>query len=780
MFRRGWKTRVAIVVAVGICAPLVSSGAAFGSPSNPVAAVGMPFTGTWASNVLVNPPYTTDTSYPAVSPANNGGDWATDLYAAEGTPVTLQVISPDGPVTFTWESSTTSCGTSSKVDVLVNGAFVGWIYYGHLLGGRGTNTADPQPTNGMTLGTVHDWGNGCNDGPHLHIELSNVSASAYACWTDNGQPGVTLSQGASLGLVGSLNNGPKQACTGGSPTDGSFVTTPDNRTWQIVGGAPIYVDSWAPFGGPQATIPVADLSGFRAYPADGTALNAQPSGQDWEVVGGAPLAVDNPATIGHPRTFVVNDGALTATTQLSFGHLRQFPLDGTALDARPSGQGWEVVGGAPLAVNDWSTLGNPTTTLVGDTALTATTQFSFGHLRQFPVDGTVLLAKPSTTLWTVNGNCRTAGQVGGATPVVVTDIGVNAVAVCALPPAVPGAPTAVTATVSGTQASVRWTPPADNRSPITRYTVTASPGGKTVNVSGTEATITGLSAGTYTFRVRATNGVGAGPLSSASNAATVVPVVPIVPVVKPASREPGGGYWMLGADGKVYAFGNAPRAGSARGFEVAMAARADGRGYWTVDAAGDVSHFGTAAGHGGNPPLHAGERVSAISATPSGNGYWLFTSRGRTFPFGDAHFYGDMSGIVLNGPIVASVGTPTGHGYYMVGSDGGVFSFGDAQFRGSAEHLHLNRPIVGISPSPDRRGYWLVASDGGVFAFSAPFRGSMGATHLNKPVTGLVAYGNGYLMVASDGGVFDFSNKAFAGSLADAPPTAPIVDIAAA
>ena len=56
----------------------------------------------------------------------------------------------------------------------------------------------------------------------------------------------------------------------------------------------------------------------------------------------------------------------------------------------------------------------------------------------------------------------------------------------------------------------------------------------------------------------------------------------------------------------------------------------------------------------------------------------------------------------------------------------------------------------------------------------------MGATHLNQPVTGLVAYGNGYLMVADDGGVFDFSTKAFAGSLAVAPPTAPIVDIAAA
>ncbi len=243
---------------------------------------------------------------------------------------------------------------------------------------------------------------------------------------------------------------------------------------------------------------------------------------------------------------------------------------------------------------------------------------------------------------------------------------------------------------------------------------------------------------------------------------------------------PKSGYWMLGGDGRVYAFGDASKSGSAPGFAAAMAARTDGRGYWVVDRAGKVSHFGVAGGdHGGGPALHTGEAVSTISATPSGNGYWLFTDRGRTFAYGDAHFYGDMSAIPLNGPIIASAATPTGHGYYMVGSDGGVFSFGDARFHGSTGNLHLNRPVVGIAPTPDNRGYWLVASDGGVFAFAARFRGSMGSVHLNRAVNGLVAYGNGYLMVASDGGVFDFSNKAFRGSLAGNPPSAPIVGIAA-
>jgi hypothetical protein len=238
------------------------------------------------------------------------------------------------------------------------------------------------------------------------------------------------------------------------------------------------------------------------------------------------------------------------------------------------------------------------------------------------------------------------------------------------------------------------------------------------------------------------------------------------------------GYWMLGSDGHVYAFGSATNLGSSGAPAVAFSARRTGGGYWIVDAAGDVRAFGRATYHGGRPALRFAELVSTISSTPSGEGYWLFTTQGRAFAYGDAHFFGDMGAVRLNGPVIASTATPTGRGYYMVGSDGGVFSFGDARFHGSMGNARLNRPIVGLSPTPDNRGYWLVASDGGVFAFSAPFRGSLGSVVLNKPVNGLVAYGNGYLMVASDGGVFTFSNKAFVGSLGNNPPWAPIVGIA--
>ena len=316
-----------------------------------------------------------------------------------------------------------------------------------------------------------------------------------------------------------------------------------------------------------------------------------------------------------------------------------------------------------------------------------------------------------------------------------------------------------------------WSPPPDNGSTINSYVVTAFPPGRSVTVPGTQtqATLTGLAAGVYTFRVRVSQAGRMSPWSAASNS-----------VIIAALRAPRSGYWMLGSDGKVYAFGNAKNAGSGAGPAVAIAARLDGDGYWTVNAAGDVD----APRHGRLITAAIRRCSRARSSAPSPRprpetATGSSRTAARAFPYGDAQFYGDMTGTALNGPIIASVATATGHGYYMVGSDGGVFSFGDARFHGSTGGMHLNQPIVGISPTPDNLGYWLVASDGGVFAFVASFRGSMGATHLNRAVNGLVAYGNGYLMVASDGGIFDFSNKAFGGSLADDPPTAPIVGVAA-
>jgi hypothetical protein len=247
------------------------------------------------------------------------------------------------------------------------------------------------------------------------------------------------------------------------------------------------------------------------------------------------------------------------------------------------------------------------------------------------------------------------------------------------------------------------------------------------------------------------------------------------------------GYWILGEDGAVWAFGGYGSVGNGRSLPatanyVDIEPTPNRDSYWLLMANGTVHGFGNATALGGIPAgsLRSGETASSITSTATGGGYWVFTSAGRVFTFGDARSFGDLSTVTLNGPIVASVPTTTGNGYWMVGSDGGVFAFGDASFMGSTGSIRLNKPVNGIVPTLSGNGYWLVASDGGVFAFGdAPFLGSAGSISLNKPVIGMIAYGNGYLMVASDGGVFNYSNKAFAGSLGATPPSRPIVSIAA-
>jgi hypothetical protein len=92
------------------------------------------------------------------------------------------------------------------------------------------------------------------------------------------------------------------------------------------------------------------------------------------------------------------------------------------------------------------------------------------------------------------------------------------------PPTVPAAPTHPFAVYGINQATVSWNSPDDGGSPITGYTVVASPGNLTFAVAPGETSIVwgGLIAGTtYTFTVTAANAVGSGPASAATSPVTV-------------------------------------------------------------------------------------------------------------------------------------------------------------------------------------------------------------------------------------------------------------------
>jgi hypothetical protein len=104
---------------------------------------------------------------------------------------------------------------------------------------------------------------------------------------------------------------------------------------------------------------------------------------------------------------------------------------------------------------------------------------------------------------------------------------------------VPGAPTIGTATnvpsgrpFNNGRADVTFTAPTyTGGTPITGYTVTSSPGGFTGTGASSPISVTGLQSGVaYTFTVTATNAIGTGPASAASNSitATTVPQAPTI------------------------------------------------------------------------------------------------------------------------------------------------------------------------------------------------------------------------------------------------------------
>ena len=215
---------------------------------------------------------------------------------------------------------------------------------------------------------------------------------------------------------------------------------------------------------------------------------------------------------------------------------------------------------------------------------------------------------------------------------------------------------------------------------------------------------------------------------------------------------------------------------------VGMAADPAAAGYWLVGSDGGVYAYGAARFWGSTGSLRLNASIVGMAATPDGGGYWLVARDGGVFDYGDAGFYGSAGSLPLNAPVVGMASTHDGGGYWLVASDGGIFSYGDARFEGSAGAMALNAPVVGMAPVPDGGGYWLVAGDGGIFSYGdAVFAGSTGSLRLNAPIEGMAATpdGAGYWFVASDGGVFSYGDARYFGSLGGTQLPGPVVGMAA-
>jgi hypothetical protein len=82
----------------------------------------------------------------------------------------------------------------------------------------------------------------------------------------------------------------------------------------------------------------------------------------------------------------------------------------------------------------------------------------------------------------------------------------------------------------------------------------------------------------------------------------------------------------------------------------------DGNGYYVLLANGSVYAFGDARYLGGPSGLGGFNPASAIFTDNGGGGYWVASAQGAVYAKGDAPNDGSMAGTRLNGAIIGGTG----------------------------------------------------------------------------------------------------------------------------
>lgn len=198
-----------------------------------------------------------------------------------------------------------------------------------------------------------------------------------------------------------------------------------------------------------------------------------------------------------------------------------FASDPLRIPGAPAGV--SAVGGNAQATVSWSAPADGGSPITGYTV----TPYQ-GTTAQSALAVSVSGSPPATSV-TVPGLSNGTSYTFQVTASNAVGAGSAGVSAAVTPATTPDAPAGVSAVGGNAQATVSWTAPAANGgSPITGYVVTPFIGTSAqspFNVAGSPATVTGLANGTvYTFRVAASNVVGTGGQSTASNAVTPIGV----------------------------------------------------------------------------------------------------------------------------------------------------------------------------------------------------------------------------------------------------------------
>ena len=345
-----------------------------------------------------------------------------------------------------------------------------------------------------------------------------------------------------------------------------------------------------------------------------------------------------------------------------------------------------------------------------------------------------------------------------------------------LAPNLPGAPSITTAVASSYHSAlITYNPaPSDGGSPITEYTITASPGGMQSNFLATDAkshTFTGLSTlTTYTFTIHATNIAGSGLASARSNQITTfAPPPQPEPVAPTPSPSPSSSAAALAAP--AFTLSSSSETGTvntaATGFTISSTGGAIAS--FAISATPAGMSFSTSTGAlSGTPTTVAGATNYTVTATnASGSATQAFTltvaaaesaAAITTQPTGAASGSQlatqpvirivDASGNTVTSStvsVVASIASGTGtlSGTTTVTASSGIATFTDLVITGTAGNFTLTFTPASLSAVTSNSLAITAGAASAAAITTQPIGAASGSTLATQPVIRIVdASGN--------------------------------------
>jgi hypothetical protein len=163
----------------------------------------------------------------------------------------------------------------------------------------------------------------------------------------------------------------------------------DGKAYRIVGRTPVYVTSWTPYGGTKPTIPAyrGSILSLPVKIANGTFIKGSARGEVYRVVGGAPIYVSSWASVGGPKatTLVAQDTIDRAGSSSSYVALNFHPTTSYASTRDSAGvvRAYKIVNGWAYRIRSWDQVGGPKATVRIDGAAIANAgrSGSWSHLK---------------------------------------------------------------------------------------------------------------------------------------------------------------------------------------------------------------------------------------------------------------------------------------------------------------------------------------------------------------------------------------------------------------